>query len=168
MSISMVQATSPRFVHGLRNLKHILKKAAEHAQARQIDPPALLQARLYPDMFPLTRQVQIASDAAKGAVARLAGEAPPSFEDVEQSFEELRARLDRTIHYIEHVDASRLDGSETRAIHLKTRALELHFVGSQFLMGWAWPNFHFHSSMAYAILRHNGVPLGKMDYLGEI
>lgn len=168
MSISMVQATSPRFVNGLRNLKHILKKAADYAAAQKWDPHVLLQARLYPDMFPLVRQVQIASDVAKGAVARLAGETVPSFEDVEQTFDDLQARLDKTIHYIEHVDATRLDGSEIRAIHLKTRAGELHFVGSQFLMGWAWPNFHFHSTTAYAILRHNGVPLDKMDYLGEI
>ena len=168
MSISMVQASGPRFVNGLKNLKHILKKAAEHAAAHQIDPQALLQARLYPDMFPLVRQVQIASDVAKGAVARLAGETPPSFEDKEQSFDELQARLDKTIHYIEHLDCAKLDGSETRAIHLKTRAGELHFVGSQFLMGWAWPNFHFHSTTTYAILRHNGVPLGKQDYLGEV
>ena len=168
MSISMVQATSPRFVNGLRNLKHILKKAADHAVAQKWDPQVLLQARLYPDMFPLVRQVQIAADMAKGAVARLAGEAVPSFEDNEQTFDELQARLDKTIHFIEHVDASKLDGSEIRAIHLKTRAGELHFVGSQYLMGYAWPNFHFHSTTAYAILRHNGVPLGKPDYLGEI
>lgn len=168
MSISMVQATSPRFVNGLRNLKHILKTAAEHAVAHKIDPQALLQARLYPDMFPLVRQVQIAADVAKGAVFRLAGEPVPSFEDNEQTFEELQARLDKTIHAIEHLDGAKLDGSETRAIHLKTRAGELHFVGSQFLMGWAWPNFHFHSTTTYAILRHSGVPLGKKDYLGEV
>lgn len=168
MSLSMHQASSPRFVNGLKNLQHILHKAAEHVAAQQLDPQALLQARLFPDMFPLLKQVQIASDIAKGAVARLAGEAVPSFEDSEQSFDELQARLAKTIAFIEQVDAAKFDGSETRAIHLKTRAGELQFQGAQFLMGWAWPNFHFHSTTTYALLRHNGVALGKRDYLGEI
>ncbi|WP_374438129.1 DUF1993 family protein [Inhella sp.] len=168
MSISMCQATSPRFINGLLNLSNILKKAAEHAAAHKIDPNALLQARLYPDMFPLTRQVQIACDQAKGAVARLAGQEPPKHEDSEQSFDDLQARIKKTIAYIESVPLQALDGSESRGIHLKVAGKELTFVGSQYLMGWAWPNFHFHSSMAYAILRHNGVPLGKPDYLGEV
>ena len=168
MSISMVQATSPRFINGLINLSKILGKAAEHAAAHKIDPQALLQARLYPDMFALTRQVQIACDQAKGAVARLAGQEPPKHEDSEQSFEDLQARIKKTIAYIESVPLVTLDGSESRGIHLKVAGKELTFVGSQYLMGWAWPNFHFHSSMAYAILRHNGVPLGKQDYLGEV
>lgn len=168
MSISMCQATSPRFINGLLNLSNILKKAAEHAVAHKIDPNALLQARLYPDMFPLTRQVQIACDQAKGAVARLAGQEPPKHEDTEQSFDDLQARIKKTIAFIESVPLQALDGSESRGIHLKVAGKELTFVGSQYLMGWAWPNFHFHSSMAYAILRHNGVPLGKADYLGEV
>ena len=168
MSISMVQATSPRFVNGLRNLAAILKKGAEHAAAQGWDAQVLLQARLYPDMFQLVRQVQIACDSAKGAVARLAGVEIPSFPDTETSFDELQARIQKTIDFIEHLDASKLDGSETRAIHLKAGGRELHFVGSQYLMGWAWPNFHFHSTTTYALLRHNGVPLGKRDYLGEV
>lgn len=168
MSISMVQATSPRFNNGLRNLSNILKKAAAHAEAHKIDPAVLLQSRLYPDMFALTRQVQIACDQAKGAVARLAGMEPPKHEDTEQSFDDLQARIQKTMAFIESVDCTKLDGSETRGIHLKVAGKELTFVGSQYLMGWAWPNFHFHSSMTYAILRHNGVPLGKADYLGEV
>lgn len=168
MSISMCQATSPRFINGLVNLSNILKKAAEHAALKKIDPSALLQARLYPDMFTLTRQVQIACDTAKGAVARLAGQEPPKHEDVEQSFEDLQARIKKTIVFIESIPLQALDGSESRGIHLKAGGKELTFVGSQYLMGWAWPNFHFHSTTAYAILRHNGVALGKMDYLGEV
>lgn len=168
MSISMVQATSPRFVNGLRNLSHILKRAQAHALAQRYDPQALLQARLFPDMFPLMRQVQIACDNAKGAVARLAGLEVPKHEDTETSFDDLQARIDKTIHFIEHVDAVKLDGSEVRAIHLKVGGKELHFVGSQYLMGWAWPNFHFHMTAAYCILRHNGVPVGKTDFLGEV
>jgi hypothetical protein len=132
------------------------------------NPQVLLQARLFPDMFPLLRQVQIATDTAKGAVARLAGVELPKFEDNELSFGDLQARIDKTIHFIEHLDATKLDGSETRAIHLKVGGKELHFVGSQYLMGWAWPNFHFHMTTAYCILRHNGVPLGKADFLGEV
>ncbi|MBP8145704.1 MAG: DUF1993 domain-containing protein [Inhella sp.] len=168
MSISMIQATSPRFVNGLRNLAHLLKHGEAHALSKRYDPQVLLQARLFPDMFPLLRQVQIATDTAKGAVARLAGVELPKFEDNELSFGDLQARIDKTIHFIEHLDATKLDGSETRAIHLKVGGKELHFVGSQYLMGWAWPNFHFHMTTAYCILRHNGVPLGKADFLGEV
>lgn len=168
MSISMIQATSPRFVNGLRNLSHLLKHGEAQALSKRYDPNVLLQARLYPDMFPLVRQVQICCDTAKGAVARLAGVEVPRHEDSETSFAELQARIKKTIDFIEHLDATKLDGSETRAIHLKVGGKELHFVGSQYLMGWAWPNFHFHMVAAYCILRHNGVPLGKSDFLGEV
>ena len=168
MTISMHQASVPLFKRQLGALLNWLDKAEAHATARKFDPNNYLQLRLAPDMLPFVSQIRIASDAAKGCVARLAGVEPPKFEDNELSFGDLQARIDKTIHFIEHLDATKLDGSETRAIHLKVGGKELHFVGSQYLMGWAWPNFHFHMTTAYCILRHNGVPLGKADFLGEV
>ncbi|AYH42901.1 DUF1993 domain-containing protein [Azoarcus sp. DN11] len=168
MTISMYQASAPRFVHMLGSLATILRKAEEQAAARKFDPAVLLAVRLYPDMFPLVRQVQIACDNAKGPVARLAGLEPPKHEDTEQSFADLQARITRTIDFIASVAANQIDGSEDRDILLKAGPQELHFKGLQYLLSFALPNFYFHVVTAYDILRHNGIELGKRDYLGEI
>jgi hypothetical protein len=167
MSISMYQASVPRFANMLRNLDAILAKAQAHATARKIEPTVLLTARLFPDMFPLLKQVQIATDHAKGAVARLAGAEVPKYEDTEQSFEELRARLAKTIAFVESFAAAQIDGSEERQIELKAGGRELSFQGLTYLLGYALPNFHFHLVTAYNILRHNGVEIGKRDYIGN-
>jgi len=166
MTISMHQASAPRFANILRNLSAILDKAQAHCEAKKIDPAALLQARLFPDMFAFTRQVQIACDSAKGAVARLAGVEIPKHEDTEQTFAELKARIAKTIDFVQSVGAARIDGSEGREIVLKMRSGDVKFNGMQYLLGHAFPNFYFHVTTAYNILRHNGVELGKRDYIG--
>ena len=166
MTISMHQASAPRFANILRNLSAILDKAQAHCEAKKIDPAALLQARLFPDMFAFTRQVQIACDSAKGAVARLAGVEIPKHEDTEQAFAELKARIAKTIDFVQSVGAARIDGSEGREIVLKMRSGDVKFNGMQYLLGHAFPNFYFHVTTAYNILRHNGVELGKRDYIG--
>ena len=165
MTLSMYQASVPVFAQGLRGLRGVLAKAAAHAEARKIDPAALLQARLYPDMFPLTRQVQIAADFAKGPVARLAGIEPPAWPDDEASFEALQARVDRSLSYIADFNAAQIDGSEDRDITLVRRGETFHVRGQAYLLEQALPNFYFHVTTAYAILRHNGVELGKRDFL---
>ncbi|WP_153115302.1 DUF1993 domain-containing protein [Rhodocyclus tenuis] len=166
MTISMYEASAPRFVNLLRNLSAILAKAEAHADARKIAPEVLLSARLFPDMFPLSRQVQIACDHAKGAVGRLAGIEVPSFTDTEQSFAELQERIARTIAFVESVDAARVNDSETRDIALSIGGQQMQFQGMQYLLGFALPNFHFHLVTAYNILRHNGVDIGKRDFIG--
>jgi hypothetical protein len=166
MTISMHQASAPRFANILRNLSAILDKAQAHCEAKKIDPAALLQARLFPDMFAFTRQVQIACDSAKGAVARLAGVEIPKHEDTEQTFAELKARVAKTIDFVQSVGAAGIDGSEGREIVLKMRSGDVKFNGMQYLLGHAFPNFYFHVTTAYNILRHNGVELGKRDYIG--
>ncbi len=166
MKISMYQASAPRFINMLNNLSAILDKAHAHAEARKIDPAALTNDRLYPDMFPMKRQVQIACDTAKGAVARLAGVDVPKHEDTEQTFAELKARIAKTIEFIKTVPADKLEGSEDRAIHLKLGPREVDYTGMQYLLGHALPNFYFHVTTAYDILRHNGVELVKRDYIG--
>lgn len=167
MTISMYAASVPRLVGMLRNLDAILAKAQAHAVAKKIDPAVLLAARLFPDMLPLAKQVQIASDHAKGAVARLAGVEVPRFEDDEQSFEELQARLARTIAFVESFSAGQIDGSEEREIALKIGGREMTFKGMPYLLGFALPNFYFHVVTAYDILRHSGVEIGKRDYIGN-
>src|SRR5215831_294941 len=167
MKISIYQASAPRFVNILGNLSAILDKAQAHAEAKKLDPAALTAYRLYPDMLPFTRQVQIACDTAKGAVARLAGVEVPRHEDVETSFPELKARIAKTVDFIKSVKPEQLDGSEDRNIHLKLGTREVNFTGMQYLFGHALPNFYFHVTTAYNILRHNGVELGKRDYLGN-
>jgi hypothetical protein len=166
MTISMYQASAPRFANTLKNLSAILDKAQAHAEARKIDPKVLLAARLYPDMFPMSRQVQSACDTTKGAVARLAGVEVPVHEDTEQTFEELKARIAKTIAFIQTIQAAQIDGSEEREIVLKFRSGEVKFKGMQYLLGHALPNFYFHVTTAYDILRHNGVEIGKRDYIG--
>ena len=166
MPISMYQASAPRFANTLRNLSAILDKAQAHCEAKKIDPLALTQFRLYPDMFPLTRQAQIACDTAKGAVARLAGMEVPKHEDTEQTFAELKARIAKTLDFVESVKPAQIDGSEAREIVLKMRSGDVKFNGMQYLLGHALPNFYFHVTTAYNILRHNGVEIGKRDYIG--
>lgn len=167
MNISMYQASAPRFVSMLTNLAGILDKAAAHAEAKKIDPLVLTGGRLYPDMFPLARQVQIACDNAKGAVARLAGVEVPKYEDTEQSFDDLKARIAKTIAFVNSIQPAQIDGSEERDIHLKLGKLEVSWKGMQYLLGFALPNFHFHVMTAYAILRHDGIELVKRDYIGN-
>ena len=167
MTISMYQASAPRFANTLKNLSAILDKAQAHADARKIDPRVLTAARLYPDMFPMSRQVQSACDTAKGAVARLAGVEIPVHEDTEQTLEELKARIAKTIAFINTVKPAQVDGSEDREVVLKFRSGEVKFKGMQYLLGHALPNFYFHATTAYDILRHNGVEVGKRDYIGS-
>jgi len=168
MSITMYSTSVPRFAHTLRSLSAILTKAESHAAARKIDPMALLGARLFPDMFALMRQVQIACDTAKGAAARLAGQEVPKYEDTEQSFAELQQRIAKTTTYIESVPAERINGSEERKIVLTLRGEEVTFSGLLYLTGFALPNFYFHVVTAYDILRHNGLEIGKRDFLGKL
>lgn len=167
MAISMYDASVPRFAAMLRNLSAILDKAQAHADARRIDPLNFTQARLFPDMLPFTRQVQIACDTAKGAVARLAGAEIPKHEDTEQTFAELKARVAKTVDFIESLRAERIDGTEGKEIVLQMRSGERRFKGMAYLLGFAYPNFYFHLTTAYNILRHNGVELGKLDFLGK-
>ena len=167
MSISMYQASAPRFANTLKNLSAILDKAKAHAEARKIDELVLTSSRLYPDMFALARQVQIACDTAKGAVARLAGVEIPKHDDVEQTFAELKSRIAKTIDFVESVPAAKIDGSEEKEIVLAMRSGERRFKGMQYLLGHAYPNFYFHITTAYNILRHNGVEIGKADFIGK-
>ena len=166
MKISMYQASVPRFANMLKNLSAILDKAQAHCEAKKIEPAALTAFRLYPDMFPLTRQVQIACDSAKGAVARLAGVDIPKHEDTEQTFAELKNRIAKTIDFIESVKPAQVEGTEDKEIVLKMRDKEVKFTGMQYLLGHAYPNFYFHITTVYAMLRHNGVEVGKRDFIG--
>ena len=168
MTISMYQASAARFAATLGNLSAILDKAQAHADARKLDPMVLTGSRLYPDMLPLTRQVQIACDAAKGAVARLAGAEIPKHDDVEQTFAELKARIAKTIEFMKTFGPAQLDGTEAREIVLKLQGKDVTFGGMQYLLGFATPNFYFHVTTAYNILRHNGVELGKRDFMGRV
>jgi hypothetical protein len=165
MTISMYQASGPRFSNILKNLSTILDKAQAHCDAKKIDPLVLTSARVFPDMFPLTRQIQIATDTAKGAMARLAGVDIPKFEDTEQTIAELKERIAKTIAFIDSIKPAQIDGSEDKAIVLPGKT-ERHFKGMQYLLGWAYPNFYFHVTTTYNLLRHNGVEIGKLDYLG--
>jgi uncharacterized protein len=167
MQISMYAVSVPRFVHILRNLSAMLDKAQAHAEARKIDPAALTTFRLFPDMFPLTRQVQAVCDVSKGAVARLAGVEVPKHEDTEQTFPELKARIAKTIDFISTIKPEQIDGAEDKSITLKLGKQEYTFKGMQYLLNYAYPNFYFHATTVYNILRHNGVELGKKDFVGE-
>ena len=167
MNISMYQASAPRFASMLRNLSALLDKGQAYCDARKIEPAAISGARLYPDMYPLTRQVQIACDTAKGAVARLAAVEIPKHEDTEQTFAELKGRIAKTVDFIESVKAEKIDGAEDREIVLKMRSGDRKFSGLQYLLGFAYPNFYFHVTTAYNILRHNGVEIGKTDFIGK-
>ena len=165
MTISMYQASVPVFQRLLSNLDHLLDKAVADAAKRRIDPQVFLQARLAPDMFHLIRQVQIACDHAKGAPSRLAGVEVPKFADDEASFPQLQERIAKTQAYLATFKPAQIDGSEARDISLMAGPRELKFNGLDYLLGFALPNFFFHFTTAYAILRHNGVDLGKRDYI---
>jgi hypothetical protein len=164
-TLSMHAVTGPVFARMLRNLSAILAKAEQQAKSRSYDPAVLLNDRLAPDMFTLTRQVQIATDHAKGAMARLAGHAPETIEDKETTFLELQGRIAKTVAIVEGYKPEQLLGSETREIVIKIPNTELKFNGLDYVNTWAMPNFYFHITMAYAILRHNGIELGKRDFL---
>ena len=167
MKSSMYQASVPVFVRMLNNLAAILEKGAAHAEARKIDPAALINARLFPDMFPLAKQVQIATDSATGGAARLAGAEVATYEHTETSFPELIARVRKAIDDIQKHTAAQIDGSEDKTISWKTRSSEKSMQGLPYLMNHVLPNVYFHVTTAYNILRHNGVELGKMDFLGR-
>jgi hypothetical protein len=168
MTISMYQASVPVFLKGLANLKAILEKGAAHAQSKKIDDTVFVAARLYPDMLPLSKQVQIASDFARGTTARLAGAETPTWEDTEKTMGDLVARVQRTIDFIQPFAAAQIDGSEGREITRPIRGQPKTFIGLNYLLQYALPNFYFHTATAYAILRHNGVELGKADFLGTL
>ena len=166
MAMSMYAASVPVFQHMLRNLSHVLDKGEANAQARKFDPSVLATARLAPDMLPLTRQVLIACDAAKNGVARISGVEAPRFEDNEASFAELKARIQKTLAFLETVPAAKLDGTEDKEITFPVGRDSSRTMKAQaYLATWVLPNFFFHVTTAYAILRHNGVDLGKTDYL---
>lgn len=165
MSLSIYQASIPTFLRTLGNLSAILKKAAAHAEAKNIDPRIFIDARLAPDMFPWRARCRSPATPPY-AGARLAGLEVPSYADTEITFDELQARIARTVEFLEGIREEQLDGAEERNVTLKVRGQEISFNGRDFLFGFALPNFFFHVTTAYAILRHNGVELGKMDFLG--
>lgn len=166
MTIDLYEATVPLLLHHLASLGKLLDRAAESAQARGFDAGNLLRARLAPDMFDLTRQVQIATDLAKGCGARLAGVPVPSYPDVETTLPELQARLARTREFLASLDRAAIAGAEERAISITIPGRTLEFTGKHYAFTWVWPNFYFHYTMAYALMRHNGVAIGKADFLG--
>jgi hypothetical protein len=167
MTISMYQASIPRFVNILGNLSAILDKAQAFCEARKIDDAVLTSYRLYPDMLPMTKQVQIACDAAKGVAARLAGLEIPVHEDNEKTLADLKARIEKTIAFLQTIAAAQVDGTEEKEIVIRRGEKETRYKGMQFLLGHAVPNFYFHVATTYNILRHNGVEIGKRDYLGN-
>jgi hypothetical protein len=167
MTISMYNASVPVFNQMLGSLSALLKKADAHATDKKIDPQALLQARLFPDMFPLTRQIQIAADFAKGVTARLAGAEVPSYDDSEQNFAELQGRISKTLSFIGGFNPEQFHGSEEREIVLRPGTpKEQKMQGQIYLLHYGMPQFFFHVTTSYAILRHSGVDIGKRDYMG--
>ena len=168
MSLSMYQASVPAFLQTLNNLSAILDKAEAYAGNRKIDPEVLLNYRLAPDMFPLVRQIQIAADLAKGAAARLAGVEVPKHHDTEKTFADLKARITNTVTFVQSIQPSDIDGSEDRDITLTLGEHTMSFKGQPYLVHFALPNFYFHCTTAYDILRHCGVELGKRDFIGAI
>jgi hypothetical protein len=167
MTISMYQASVPRFVNILGNLSNILDKAQAHVDAKKLEPATLTTYRLFPDMLPMTAQVQIACDTAKGVVARLAGMEIPVHEDNEKTLADLKARIAKTIAFIQTVTPGKIDGTEDKEIVIKRHDKETRYKGMQFLLGHALPNFYFHVTTTYNILRHNGIEIGKRDYIGN-
>jgi len=167
VAISIYDLLVPPVSKMLTNLDNVLKKAEADCETRKIDPSVLVSARLAPDMFPLVRQVQIMTDQAKGGASRLAGLEPPKWPDEEKTFADLHARLAKAIAYLNTFKPAQFDGAETRKIELKFPNASFSFVGKDYLLTNLLPNFYFHSTTAYAILRHNGVQVGKGDYLGR-
>ena len=168
MSLSMYQASVPVFVRMLTNLSAILDKAQAHAEAKKFDPAVYMNLRLFPDMLPFSKQVQIACDSAKLCCSRITGADAPKFEDNETSIAELKSRISKTIAYIETMTPAMLDGTEAKDVVLKLSGKDVTFKGQQYLLHFAQPNLYFHISTAYNILRHNGVEIGKLDYLGGV
>jgi len=168
MSISMYDVSIPIFTLSLTNLSAILDKAANHQESKKVDPKVIPQARLIVDMLPLSAQIQIACDTAKGAAARLAGVEPPKHEDTEATLAELKARVAKTLDFVKTIKPEQLQGAETREIVLKFPQTTLKFTGINYLTNFVLPNFFFHVTTAYALLRKNGVDLGKRDFLGPI
>ncbi len=168
MSLTMSEVTLVPIQRMLNNLSALLLKAEQHCEAKKIDPNALLQARLYPDMFALPRQVQICTDVIKGAVARLAGVDIPKYEDNELSFADLRARIAKTLAFVNSVPTSALDGTQDKTISVPRRDSAMQIQGDDYLLKFVLPNIYFHVATAYAILRHNGVEVGKGDFLGAL
>ena len=166
MTITLYQASVPVIQKSLTALKGVLAKGAAHAEAKKIDESVFLTSRLSPDMFPLMRQVQIAADFGKGPVARLAGVEVPKYDDTEATFAELAARIDKTLAFVGTFTAAQIDGQEDRDIQLTIAGNPVNFKGQPYLLHFAMPNLYFHMSMAYAILRHNGVDVGKRDFIG--
>ncbi|MCI5107894.1 MAG: DUF1993 domain-containing protein [Pseudomonadales bacterium] len=166
-ALSMYEVSIPALIRNLDNLASIIQKGADYAKERELEDHVLVNWRLYPDMLPLAKQVQIASDVSKGAAARLSGSEPPSYEDNESTFEELLARIQKTIDYLKSFEPGQIDGSEDREVVLKAGSSEFKFSGRQYLSLFVLPNVYFHTTTAYNILRHNGVELGKLDYLGN-
>lgn len=167
MAISMYQASIPQFTKMLTNLSNILKKGEEFASAKGMDSAVLIEGCLAPDMFPLPKQIQIACDQVKNGMARLAGVEPPKFEDNETTFAQLQDRIAKTIAFANSLKPAQIDGTEAKEIKFSIKEWSFEFVGEQYLLTWIIPNFYFHITTAYAILRHNGVEVGKMDYLGS-
>ena len=163
--LTMYDFTIPPLKRTLNNLSHILKKGEEHAAAKEIEPAVFFNARLFPDMFPLSRQVQIATDMSKGAAARLASLEIPKYEDDETSIADLQARIAKTLTFLDSVTPAQFEGSEKREIELMVRKQKMVFTGQDYLLSWVMPNVYFHVTTAYDILRHNGVVLGKPDFL---
>lgn len=167
MTISMYQASVPRLANILGNLSNILDKAQAHIDAGMIDASVLMDYRLFPDMFPFSKQVQIACDKARSVVARLAGMDVPFYKDDEKTLAELKLRISRTIAFVQSVPPERIDGTEDKEIVLPVAGKETHYKGMQLLLGHSMPNVYFHAATAYNILRHNGVEIGKRDFLGN-
>src|SRR6201985_1477910 len=166
MSLSMYQASVPAYTQLLKSLSAILKKAEAHAEAKKIDPSVFVTARLYPDMAPLSKQIQIATDKIKGVLSRLAGKEPPSWPDTETTFADLHKRLQTALDFAGSFKPEQIDGSEDKQVVLKIADQDMPFKGQQFLINFSLPNFYFHIVTAYDILRHNGVEIGKRDYMG--
>ncbi len=167
MSMTIYQASIPVFIRMLENLSLILDKAVVHAEAKAIDPAVFIEARLAPDMYPLNRQIQIATDVVKACAARLAGIEIPSYADTETTFPELQTRIAKTITFLQSVSAEQINGSETRTVTLKLHDKATEFLGQNYLFNFVFPNFYFHMAVAYTILRHNGLEIGKMDFVGN-
>ena len=167
MALSLYDLSVPVFSRGLGQLTHVLEKSLAHAKANDIDPATLVDARLAPDMITLAGQIQRASDASKLGVARISGVTAPSFPDEEKTYDELLARIAKTQAFLATVDRTLIDGQEERPVSIKAREGEAHFTAQRYLLQFALPNFFFHVTTAYDVLRHKGMPIGKMDYLGK-
>jgi hypothetical protein len=166
MAVTIYQVSVPAFIRMLDALSHVLKKGEAHCTAKKIDPEVLLSTRLFPDMYPLSRQVQLSTDFAKGAGARLAGREVPKFEDVEKTFPELQARIEKTIAFLKSVPEQAYEGGESREVTIPIGGSPRAFTGLDYLLNFAQPNFYFHVTTAYDILRHCGVEIGKRDFMG--